>query len=577
IWLGTSMATPHVTGLAALLKAQDQTRDWKAIRNLILSTGDASSSLHDTVTGKRINAERALTAPSDARLFAVLNPADSGMTGKLYALYSPIDIEVHDISVADPAGPVTCTINNTVINLLDDGIFPDKVAGDGVFTARWTPPRVGEFSLVVQSGFDGQNTAVNVSVWPMPPRYTISEIPHSFNDISTTGWRLYMEDEDIRFIPFPATVYGWPSSGLYVNDNGNVSVDTWPDWENWPLPTNPLIGYGNVIAPFWDDLDPPSGDDVYVEIQGPLGNQTLTIQWNDVPHWNLWPSTNGITFQAIFHENNPDIEFRYQDVEFGDLSYDSARSATVGIQGFVGSELNATQFSYNTPSLKNNYSLQLTASELAYPLLSVEPDYLYFGYVLKTKSNDQPVYVYNKGNIPLTLTSLAINGSSEYTLVTKLPYGGLQIPAGEYRKVIVRYRPVNDGVDYASLMVRSTAGICALSVYGAGMSAADIDLSGGMINFGEVTVGDSYEQEVTIRNNGNAGLRIDNIDVQPPFSIPGALPPYIVAPGSSITLTLSFSPESEGSFSYPMAIFSNDPDEPAVVVPLAGSGSTLWP
>jgi hypothetical protein len=65
-------------GIAALLKAQDATRDWRAIRNLILSAGDSLPSLRnvlvDTVTGKRVNAYRSLTCRSARRATTALRP-----------------------------------------------------------------------------------------------------------------------------------------------------------------------------------------------------------------------------------------------------------------------------------------------------------------------------------------------------------------------------------------------------------------------------------------------------------------------------------------------------------------------
>lgn len=59
---GTSMATPHVTGLAALIAAYHPEYDYLEIKNAILSSGDAKGSLSGkTYTGARINAYNALT------------------------------------------------------------------------------------------------------------------------------------------------------------------------------------------------------------------------------------------------------------------------------------------------------------------------------------------------------------------------------------------------------------------------------------------------------------------------------------------------------------------------------------
>ena len=67
------MATPHVTSVAVLLKAQDPSRDWRAIKNLILAGGDSIPALASTITQKRLNAAGALTC-SNATVFSRLQP-----------------------------------------------------------------------------------------------------------------------------------------------------------------------------------------------------------------------------------------------------------------------------------------------------------------------------------------------------------------------------------------------------------------------------------------------------------------------------------------------------------------------
>src|SRR5207247_10314026 len=71
---GTSMSTPFVTGVAALLAAQDSTRDWRAIKNLILAGGDSIPALAQTISGKRLDAYGSMTC-SNSTIAERLQPS----------------------------------------------------------------------------------------------------------------------------------------------------------------------------------------------------------------------------------------------------------------------------------------------------------------------------------------------------------------------------------------------------------------------------------------------------------------------------------------------------------------------
>jgi thermitase len=131
---GTSMATPHVAGLVALLHSFKAQLDWWAIRNLIIAGGDPINALKGkTVSGRRINANGSMTC-SGQKVFGMLAPVAN--TGTMRQA-----VEALNINCAKPAGALTVTITpgNTTLSLTDDGTAADKVAGDGIYAAYWKP------------------------------------------------------------------------------------------------------------------------------------------------------------------------------------------------------------------------------------------------------------------------------------------------------------------------------------------------------------------------------------------------------------------------------------------------------
>ena len=147
---GTSMAAPHVAGVAALLKAQDPSRDWRVIKNLILAGGDSIPSLENTITRKRLNAYGSLTC-FNSIILSRLSPVGNTING---AIGGVIGLSAVHINCATPNGEVTVVVNpgGQAVTLKDDGLGTDQAAGDGVYSGQWAPPAGGTFTLTFPNG-----------------------------------------------------------------------------------------------------------------------------------------------------------------------------------------------------------------------------------------------------------------------------------------------------------------------------------------------------------------------------------------------------------------------------------------
>ncbi|HYX67828.1 MAG TPA: S8 family serine peptidase, partial [Terriglobales bacterium] len=347
---GTSMATPHVTGVAALLAANGTT-DWRAIKNLILAGGDTKPSLADTITGKRLNANGSLTC-TNSPVMARLQP--TGNTPNV-AVGVPTLLAVLNINCATPSGNVTVTITpgNQVVTLKDDGNAPDQAAGDGIYSGQFTFNSPGQYTVAIS---DGETFTVNALV-------SYFYQPVAFNYRTITGTDLNLTDDDFAQITpgFPISFAGHPFSSLWVSNNGMITFDdsAFSDFDNTPLPAT---GPTTLVAPFWTDLFSPSpAQNVFWAVTGTTPNRELVVEWRNVIQFNSCTTDETVTFQAVFFESKSDILFNYLDPVFGGCASfgDYGAASTIGVQVSLGL---ANQFSFDDPSLDSNTSLLWTTT-----------------------------------------------------------------------------------------------------------------------------------------------------------------------------------------------------------------------
>lgn len=163
---GTSMATPQVSGLAALISSINPTFSCLELKSLIMNSVDPKEDLSGkVVTEGRINAYNALSYISYGLVILAHSPGNNS------GLLPNVTTEIV-ISISDGVHPV---INANVsfspnsgegtVLLLDNGIGVDQVAGDGYYSGYWTPSKRCKVAINISAATSNVSTFKVINVF----------------------------------------------------------------------------------------------------------------------------------------------------------------------------------------------------------------------------------------------------------------------------------------------------------------------------------------------------------------------------------------------------------------------------
>jgi subtilisin family serine protease len=150
---GTSMASPHVAGAAALLWSQNSTWTAQQVKNTLMNTGDAIASLAGkTVSGKRLNIYNALGAANLPAVSVAVSPAtvqEDGTTNLVYTftrsninLSSPLTVNFGASGTANAAAVGSDPADYTVLTSGSVTFNPTTKLGTVTFAANATTATV---------------------------------------------------------------------------------------------------------------------------------------------------------------------------------------------------------------------------------------------------------------------------------------------------------------------------------------------------------------------------------------------------------------------------------------------------
>jgi subtilisin family serine protease len=315
---GTSMATPVVSGIVALVKAQFPNETPSQIRQRLIATADSRPSLiGKCVSGGKVNLLRALSSYVSAAF------ASSTTAGAF-----PLTVQFTNQSIGDIAGFHWD---------FGDGATSTDTNVTHVFTSD------GNYTVTLTVTGTNGATSIATRLISAEPSYTFASVPYQWID-PTAMTPFTLADNGVtgaQDLPFSFSFFGTAQEQIYIGANGLLGFDSasmqTTSHTDIPNATSP----NGTILPYWDNLNPASAGAVYAGVVGTAPNRRFVVSWVGVTRNT---SSDQLTFQAVLSERTGEVQFNYQEVAPASTR-GAGLQATIGLEDPAG--VHATKYCYN--------------------------------------------------------------------------------------------------------------------------------------------------------------------------------------------------------------------------------------
>ena len=210
-------------------------------------------------------------------------------------------------------------------------------------------------------------------------------------------------------------------------------------------------------------------------------------------------------------------------------------------------------------------------------LLPVEG--LDFGAVAVGQVATATVIVKNTGTVPVPAGQMDV-ADPQGPFSVEGDVGPWPAPGGETR-IDVAFAPTRAGPAATEFVVASPDfGHWSIPLRGSGLlpQAAFSPLPQVGLDFGTVEVGQRLTRRVTVLNQGQAELYVENIAIEgAAFTLGVGDSSATIAPQGGLTLSAAFVPQREGDQSGVLRLYTSDPQAAEVTIPLTGRGQISPP